>query len=225
MASNGTANVSNVAASANVSFQDKSFTLFIPHLHEKTSPEKVFAVFRNLGLGRIGRNDNGEAIVLTEHKDKEGRSYKTAQVHYLHLFARGKNGSENVKVYEHLNGHRDNFITVEHMPEKVKEDGTVMPARYWKPRLDRPFRKTGDSGAVRSAITFGKLERKPKVQMLATNEDWNDDVKHEAGMTVDEAVDVARQMSAAANEDDVEDDMATEMTDEEYAAQVLAGSK
>lgn len=203
--------------------EDKPFTLFIPHVHEKTSPQKVFAVFRNLGLGRLGRKDGGEAIVLTDRKDREERPYKTAQVHFLHLFAKGKNGSENCKIFQHLNTHRDNFITVEHMPEKVKDDGTVLPARYWKPRLDRPFRKTGDGGAVRSAMTLGKLERKPKAQMLATDEDWGDDVKHEVGATEDEAVVALIDLQ----QDDYEGDEAAEgkpMTDEEYAAKVLAGN-
>ena len=224
MASEGIANVATAAAPAEVTVEDKPFTLFIPHLHEKTSEQKVFAVFRNLGLGRLGAPDGGEAIVLTERKDREDRPYKTAQVHFQHLFARGKNGAQNVNIYKHLKEHRDNFFTVEHMSEKVKEDGTVLPARYWKPRLDRPFRKTGDGGAVRSAMTFGKLERKPKVQMLATDEDWGDDVKHEPGATADEAAAVAREESAT-EEAEAEGDEATgeTMTDEEYAAQVLAG--
>lgn len=227
MASHATANVATAAASAEKTVEDRPFTLFIPHVHDKTTTQKIFAIFRNLGLGRIGREDGGEAVVLTDRKDKEGRPYKTAQVHFQHLFAKGKNGAENCKIYAHLNAHRDNFITVEHMPEKTKEDGTVLPARYWKPRLDRPLRKTGDGGAVRSAMTLGKLERKPKVQMLATDDDWGDDVKHEAGVTADEAVQVSRQGSAAvdAEGEDVADDAAGEtMTDEEYAAQVLAGN-
>lgn len=221
MASEG---IETAAAPAEVTVEDKPFTLFIPHVHEKTSPQKVFAVFRNLGLGRLGGADGGEAVVLTERKDREDRPYKTVQVHFQHLFARGKNGPMNVKIYEHLKANRDNFITVEHMPEKTKEDGTVLPARYWKPRLDRPLRKTGDGGAVRSAMTFGKLERKSKVQMLATDEDWGDDVKHEAGATADEVAAVARQESAT-EEVEAEGDEATgeTMTDEEYAAQVLAG--
>lgn len=220
MASEG---IATTAAPAEVTVEDKEFTLFIPHVHEKTSAQKVFAVFRNLGLGRLGAPDGGEAVVLTERKDRQGRPYKTAQVHFQHLFARGKNGPENIKIYKHLNVDRDNFITVEHMPEKTKEDGTVLPARYWKPRLDRPFRKTGDGGAVRSAMTFGKLERKPKAQMLATDEDWDEDVKHVAGATADEAVAAAREESATAEEGDDEATEGEPMTDEEYAARVLAG--
>lgn len=223
MASEATVATANTMAVENKAVDDKAFTLFIPHVHDKTSPQKIFAVFRNLGLGRLGHPDGGEAIVLTDRKDQEGRPYKTAQVHFQHLFARGKNGAENVRIFQHLSENRDNFITVEHMPEKVCEDGRVLPARYWKPRLDRPFRKVaGDGGAVRSAMKFGKLERKPKVEMLATDEDWGDDVKHEAGATADEAVEVARQDSAEAVADEA-DEVATEMTDEEYAAQVLAG--
>lgn len=227
MASDATANVATGAASAKeTTMEDKPFTLYIPHMHEKTSEQKVFAVFRNLGLGRLGRKDGGEAIVLTDQQDKEGRPYKTAQVHFQHLFAKGNNGAENCEIFKHLKAHRDNFITVEHIPEKIKEDGTVLPARYWKPRLDRPLRKTGDGGAVRSAVTFGKLQRKPKVQMLATDEDWGD-VKHETGVTADEAVQAARQESAADRAEDADetDDAAGKtMTDEEYAAQVLAGN-
>jgi len=219
MASDATA---NVAVSAEVTVEDKPFTLFIPHVHEKTTSQKVFAIFRNLGLGRLGREDGGEAIVQTDRKDREGRPYKTVQVHFLHLFAKGKNGSDNCQIFQHLKAHRDNFITVEHMPEKVKDDGTVLPARYWKPRLDRPFRKTGNVGAVRSAMTFGKLERKPKAEMLATDEDWGDDVKHEVGATADEAVEVVRQNSATAEDGDNEAAEGAPMTDEEYAAKVLA---
>jgi len=228
MASEATVATANTAAVENGAVEDKPFALFIPHVHVKTTRAKIFAVFRNLAVGRLGGPDGGEAIVLTDQKDREGRQYKTAQVHFQHLFARGKNGPENVKIFQHLSENRDNFITVEHMPEKVCEDGKVLPARYWKARLDRPFRKAaGDGGAVRSAMKFGKLERKPKVEMLATDEDWGDDVKHEAGATADEAAEVARQDSAEdageADEAAAEAEPATEMTDEEYAAQVLAG--
>jgi hypothetical protein len=219
MASSTVSSASTSGASSasgnNDVYQDKSFRLYVPYVHEKTTTAKVFAVFANLGLGRIGR-EGGDAVVFTDRTDSKGRAYKSVVVHFKHLFSRGANGAENKRVYEHLAADRDNFITVEHMPAKVMEDGTELPARTWQPRLDRPK-------ITRPSIGFGKQERKAKMMMNNTEEEWGDSV---AGATEDEAREAEKVSATADNgEERPESANAVEgITDEEYAAQVLSGN-
>jgi hypothetical protein len=206
--------------------EDKPFALFM-HVHEKTSPKKVFAIFAKLGLGRLGREDGGEAIELTERTNSEGRAYKTAVVHFKHLFSRGADGEANRAAFEHLKASRDNYIEVEHMPEKVLDDGTVLPRRLWKPRLNRPRSDAGDRTARSDQLVFGTVKRAPRPQMLVTAEDW--DGPRAAGVTEDEAREAVREVQAAAaaasgeSAEEAGDGDSEEMTDEEYAKSVLAG--
>ena len=258
------------SAPAATDYQDVPFALFF-HGHEKTSDKKVFAIFKNLGLGRLGRADGGEAIEMTERTNQEGRIYKTILVHFKHLFSRGENGAENQGIYEHLKANKDNFITVEHMPEKTLEDGTVLPARVWKPRMDRPRKPRADGAVagVRPKIELGRVSRAPRATpaLLDTSEDWGNTV-HESARTEDEAREAVQAVQAGAatskyesytdpdgiqrlvdrpsgkvyNTDeeyvgrmrldglvdmevaDSENEGETELTDEEYARQVLAGA-
>ena len=212
-------------SSENDIYQDKSFRLFVPYVHEKTTTAKVFAVFANLQFGRLGRDDDGEAIEFLPRTDAKGRTYKSVIVHFKHLFSRGSNGAENKRILEHLAADCNNFITVEHMPAKTLEDGTQLPARTWQPRLERPRQNTReqDGGSRRPAITLGKQERR-KPKLMETTEDW-DNLPHEAGVSADEAT-----LSAAANEVIEEvtsgnEGLGEEITDEEYAAMVLSGAK
>lgn len=225
---NASAAATASAAAETDVYQDKSFKLFIPFLHEKTTAKKVFAVLANLKLGRLGRPDGeeGDSVVLTDRVDSKGRNYKTAEVWFKHLFSRGENGQENREIFEYLSANRDNFIEVEHMPEKVLEDGTVLPRRTWRPRLDRPRKPkaAGESGPRN--IGLGKIDR-TKPAMLDTSDDWGD---AEPGKTADEARDAVREAAAAkaaatadASEVTEDDGTGTTMTDEEYAQQVLAG--
>lgn len=214
-------------------YQDRSFKLFIPFVHEKTTPKKVFAVLANLKLGRLGRPDGeeGDSVVLTDRVDSKGRNYKTAEVWFKHLFSRGENGQENREIFEYLSADRDNFIEVEHMPEKVLEDGTVLPPRTWRPRLDRPRKPRGEGApSGPRKIGLGKVDRS-KPALLETDGDWGDATP---GTTEDEARDAVREAAAAkaaaagASEADAEaadaEEDAAPMTDEEYAQQVLAGA-
>lgn len=211
-------------------YQDKSFKMFVPYVHEKTTIAKVFAVFANLQLGRLGRaeGESGEAIEFIPRTDSKGRPYKSVIVHFKHLFSRGTNGAENKRIFEHLEADRNNFITVEHMPAKTLDDGTELPARTWQPRLDRP-RAAGSGaggGSRRPTIALGKQEqRRPK--MMATDEDW-EGLEHADGRTAEESSDVttgvgAEQMTEEKAESD--NGEAEEITDEEYAARILSGAQ
>jgi len=224
-----TAQTQNASTEATNTYQDTAFKLFIPFLHEKTTPAKVFAVFANLRLGRLGRDgEDGDSIVLTERVDSKGRNYKTAEVHFRHLFSRGKNGPENRAVYEHLSADRDNFIEVEHMPEKTLEDGTVLPRRTWRPRLDRPRKPRTQADNAPRNIGFGKVDRTARPAMLESGGDW--DGPHAAGVTEDEAREAVQAAATAQASGEAEDGAesdggeATGVTDEEYAASVLAGA-
>jgi len=206
-------------------YQDKSFKLFVPYVHDKTTTAKVFAVFANLQFGRLGRDGDGEAIEFLPRTDSKGRPYKSVIVHFKHLFSRGANGAENKRIFEHLEANRDNFITVEHMPAKTLDDGTELPARTWQPRLDRPrvASGAGGGGSRRPNIALGKQERR-KAKMIATDEDW-EDLEHADGRTADEvteAVNVADTTEEKAESDNGE---AEEITDEEYAARILSGAQ
>lgn len=209
---------------------DESFKLYLPSVHEKTSAKKIFAVMANLGIGRLGRADGGDAIEITDHVSRsDGRPFKTAVVHFKHPFTRGEDGEQNKAALEHLRADPDNFIAVEHMPEKTKEDGTVLPARVWRARLDRPRAPRPAAPGQRPTLVFGRQERKPKAQMLETDDDWGDDVVSAPGVTEDEAREAVQAAAAAAAPDEAdvaEDDAAegqTELTDEQYAEQVMAG--
>jgi hypothetical protein len=205
---------------------DESFKLYLPSVHENTSAKKIFAVMANLGIGRLGRTDGGDAIEITDHVSRaDGRSYKTAVVYFQHPFTRGEDGERNKAALGHLREDPDNFLEVEHMPEKTKDDGTVLQARVWRARLDRP-RVTHDTVATdRPTLVFGRQQRKPKVRMLDAGEDWGDDVVATPGATEDEALEAVRAAAAADTADTAtaEGDEDTELTDEQYVEQVMAG--
>ena len=204
-------------------YQDKSFKLFVPYVHEKTTASKVFAVFANLQFGRLGRDGDGEAIEFIPRTDSKGRPYKSVIVHFKHLFSRGANGAENKRIFEHLEADRDNFITVEHMPAKTLDDGTELPARTWQPRLDRPRAATGTGGGSRRPnIALGKQERR-KPKLMATDEDWGN-VEHADGRTADEMI-VENGVDVTTEKAESDNGEAEEITDEEYAARILSGAQ
>lgn len=212
----------SVPTPATYAKSDNSFKIYLPSVHEKTSSKKIFAVMANLGIGRLGRDDGGDAIEITDHVSRgDGRPFKTAVVHFKHPFTRGEDGERNQAALDHLRKDPDNFLEVEHMPEKTKDDGTVLPARVWRARLDRPKQVRDTVTTDRPALVFGRQERKPKVRMLDTSEDWDEDVVATPGATEDEAV----QQGAVADTETVERDgnEDTDLTDEQYVEQVMAG--
>ena len=206
-------------------YQDKSFKLFVPYVHEKTTTSKVFAVFANLQFGRLGRDGDGESIEFLPRTDSKGRAYKSVIVHFKHLFSRGANGAENKRIFEHLEADRDNFITVEHMPAKTLDDGTELPARTWQPRLDRPraVSGTGGGGSRRPNIALGKQERR-KPKMMATDEDW-ENVEHAEGRTAEELSSTVNVVETTEEKAESDNGEAEEITDEEYAARILSGAQ